>query len=87
MLTSGFSLTLFSPGTKVLDPPVLLLVVFEHSLAVPEPVTATIIHEACLHAHKKPNDHEVSTETPWVLLLLDRFQKEIHIALRLLQMD
>lgn len=46
-----------------------------------------ILREARLHTYKELNDIDVPTVTQLVLLELKTFQNELHIVIRLLQMD
>lgn len=40
-----------------------------------------------MHTRKGSKDLEVPTETPLLMLVLDRFQKKLQIVIRFLQMD
>lgn len=42
---------------------------------------ATILREARIHTYEKPNYLKLPIEALLVLLLLDRFRKELHIVI------
>ena len=75
--------TVFTRYESAPRPQVLLLVVPGHSPTVPE----TVLCEVPLHTHMESHDLEVHSEIPLVLVVLNSFQKKLHIVIRLLQMD
>ena len=79
--------TVFTRHESAPRPPVPLLVALGHSPTVLETEKITVFCEARLHTHKESHDHEVPAEIPLVLIVLDSFQKELNIVIRLLQMD